>query len=78
MTQKGTNVPMMRTRAKQKHVASDRARRENVPRHILFYFKKIRPCARFWVLSVFVCYHVTLFSTAPVPYNISQLPDAAE
>ena len=25
----------MRTRAKQKHVASDRARRENVPRHIL-------------------------------------------
>ena len=36
ITQKGTNVPMMRTRAKQKHVASDRARRENVPRHILF------------------------------------------
>ena len=27
----------MRTRAKQKHVASDRAWRENVPRHILFY-----------------------------------------
>ena len=27
----------MRTRAKQKHVASDRARRPNVPRHILFY-----------------------------------------
>ena len=27
----------MRTRAKQKHVASDRARRENVPRHILFH-----------------------------------------
>ena len=27
----------MRTRAKQKHVASDRAQRENVPRHILFY-----------------------------------------
>ena len=26
----------MRTCAKQKHVASDRARRENVPRHILF------------------------------------------
>ena len=23
ITQKGTNVPMMRTRAKQKHVASD-------------------------------------------------------
>ena len=37
VTQKGTNVPMMRTRAKQKHVASDRARRENVPRHILFH-----------------------------------------
>ena len=36
ITQKGTNVPMMRTRAKQKYVASDRARRENVPRHILF------------------------------------------
>ncbi len=26
----------MRTCAKQKHVASDRARRENVPGHILF------------------------------------------
>ena len=38
VTQKGTNVPMMRTRAKQKHVASDRARRENVPRHILFQY----------------------------------------
>ncbi len=30
ITQKGTNVPMMCTCAKQKHVASDRARRENV------------------------------------------------
>ena len=30
----------MRTRAKQKHVASDRARRENVPRHILFHRKR--------------------------------------
>ena len=28
----------MRTRAKKKYVASDRARRENVPRHILFDF----------------------------------------
>ena len=27
----------MRTRAKKKYVASDCARRENVPRHILFY-----------------------------------------
>ena len=36
ITQKGTNVPMMRTRAKQKHVASDRAQRENVPRYIFF------------------------------------------
>ena len=27
---------MMRTRAKQKYVASDRARRENVQKHILF------------------------------------------
>ena len=27
----------MRTRTKKKYVASDRARRENVPRHILFY-----------------------------------------
>ena len=35
ITQKGTNVPMMRTRAKMQVVASDRARRENVPRHIL-------------------------------------------
>ena len=34
ITQKGTNVPMMRTRAKMQVVASDRARRENVPRYI--------------------------------------------
>ena len=30
-------VPKMRTRAKMKIVVSDRARRENVPRPILFY-----------------------------------------
>ena len=30
----------MRTRAKQKHAAGDRARRENVPRHILFIKKE--------------------------------------
>ena len=30
-------VPEMRTRTKMKNVASDRARRENVPRHILSY-----------------------------------------
>ena len=34
MTQK--TLRGMRTRAKKKHVASDRARRENVPKHILF------------------------------------------
>ena len=28
----------LRARAKQKHVASDRARRQNVPRHILYIF----------------------------------------
>ena len=27
----------MHTRAKKKHVAGDRARRENVPGHIFFY-----------------------------------------
>ena len=31
------NVPKMHTRAKMQPVASDRARRENVSRHILFY-----------------------------------------
>jgi hypothetical protein len=31
----------MRTRAKKKHVASDRARRENVPWHILSYCKNM-------------------------------------
>ena len=35
MTQK--TLRGMRTRAKKKYVASDRARRENVPRHILSY-----------------------------------------
>ena len=29
-----------RTRAKRNYVASDRARRENVPGHILFYLQK--------------------------------------
>ena len=29
----------MRTRVKKKHVASDRARRENMPRHILSYVR---------------------------------------
>ena len=33
-------VPKMRTRAKMKVVASDRARRPNVPRHILFNLQK--------------------------------------
>ena len=31
----------MRTRAKKKHVASDRTRCENVPRHILSYEKPL-------------------------------------
>ena len=35
MTQK--TLRGMRTRAKKEYVASDRARRENVPRHILSY-----------------------------------------
>ena len=30
-------MPQMRTRAKMQIVASDRARRENLPRHILLY-----------------------------------------
>ena len=30
----------MRTRAKKKYVASDRARRKNVPRHILPYVRE--------------------------------------
>ena len=34
ITQKGANVPMMRTHTKQKYVASDRARRPNVLWHI--------------------------------------------
>ena len=38
----------MRTRAKKKYVASDRARRENVPRHILFY------CAKIWFYAMIV------------------------
>ena len=33
-------VPKMHTRAKMKIVASDRARRPNVPRHILFNLQK--------------------------------------
>ena len=37
----------MRTRAKKKYVASDRARRENVPRHILFHFHLKGNCVTF-------------------------------
>ena len=35
---KGTNVRMIHTRAKMQIVASDRARHENTPRCILYYF----------------------------------------
>ena len=43
----------MRTRAKMKIVASDRARRTNVPRHILFnptFTKPLRKCGNIWNL----------------------------
>ena len=46
-------VPKMRTRAKMKIVASDRARRPNVPRHILFnqtFTKPLRKCGNIWNL----------------------------
>ena len=35
-SEKGTDVPKMRTRAKMQTVASDRTRRRNVTRHIDF------------------------------------------
>ena len=43
----------MHTRAKMKIVASDRARRTNVPRHILFnqtFTKPLRKCGNIWNL----------------------------
>ena len=46
-------VPKMHTRAKLKIVASDRARRTNVPRHILFnqtFTKPLRKCGNIWNL----------------------------
>ena len=46
-------VPKMHTRAKMKIVASDRARRPNVPRHILFnqtFTKPLRKCGNIWNL----------------------------
>ena len=46
-------VPKMHTRAKMKIVASDRARRKNVPRHILFnqtFTKPLRKCGNIWNL----------------------------
>ena len=46
-------VPKMHTRAKMKIVASDRARRTNVPRHILFnptFTKPLRKCGNIWNL----------------------------
>ena len=46
-------VPKMHTRAKMKIVASDRARRTNVPRHSLFnqtFTKPLRKCGNIWNL----------------------------
>ena len=46
-------VPRMHPRAKMKIVASDRARRTNVPRHILFnqtFTKPLRKCGNIWNL----------------------------
>ena len=46
-------VPKMHTRAKMKIVASDRVRRTNVPRHILFnqtFTKPLRKCGNIWNL----------------------------
>ena len=46
-------VPKMHTRAKMKIVASDRARRTSVPRHILFnqtFTKPLRKCGNIWNL----------------------------
>ena len=46
-------VPKMHTRAKMKIVASDRARRTNVPGHILFnqtFTKPLRKCGNIWNL----------------------------
>ena len=46
-------VPKMHTRAKMKIVASDRVRRPNVPRHILFnqtFTKPLRKCGNIWNL----------------------------
>ena len=46
-------VPKMHTRAKMKIVASDRAGRTNVPRHILFnqtFTKPLRKCGNIWNL----------------------------
>ena len=46
-------MPKMHTRAKMKIVASDRARRTNVPRHILFnqtFTKPLRKCGNIWNL----------------------------
>ena len=50
----------MRTRAKQKHVASDRARRENVPRHILFYGEAYKCYLQFYSKCD------TLLSSSPI------------
>ena len=46
-------VPKMHTRAKMKIVASDRVRRTNVPRHILFnqtFTQPLRKCGNIWNL----------------------------
>ena len=51
-------VPKMHTRAKMKIVASDRARRTNVPRHILFhqtFTKPLRKCGNIWNLCEEKC-----------------------
>ena len=42
---KGTHAPMMRTRARMQIVASDRARRGNVPEYIHFTERPKKPLA---------------------------------
>ena len=63
-------VPKMHTRAKMKIVASDRARRTNVPMHILFnqtFTKPLRKCGNIWNLCE--VFPARLTEKCLCPYN---------
>lgn len=75
VTLKGTNVLKMRTRVKMQFVASGRARRGNVPRHIHFIEMRkqlqVHPLKNMMFLQIF-CNGIQNQSFIPAPFRCDQ------